>query len=104
MSEPEVKMESVYVPSRDIVARDVAGETIIVPLVSGIGDLEDDLFTFNETAQAIWRKLDGVKSLREVSADLAKEYQGDSDTIEEEVRGLVTELLKRRFVVEAASA
>jgi hypothetical protein len=104
MPELEVKMESVYVPSEDIVARDVAGETIIVPLVAGIGDLEDDLFTFNETGQAIWHKLDGVKSLREVVEDLAKEYQADSDTMEKEVRGLVTELLKRRFVVEAASA
>ena len=39
----EVRMEAVYAPSEDVVAREIEGELIIVPLVAGIGDMEDEL-------------------------------------------------------------
>ena len=34
------------------------GEIIIVPLVAGIGDMEDELFTLNDTVKASWGQLD----------------------------------------------
>ena len=43
-----------YVPSEDIVAREIEGELIIVPLAAGIGDMEDELFSLNETGREIW--------------------------------------------------
>ena len=33
--------------------REIEGELIIVPLVAGIGDADDELFTLNETGKAI---------------------------------------------------
>ena len=52
-------MDAVYAPSEDVVAREIEGELIIVPLVAGIGDMEDELYTLNETGRAIWDRLDG---------------------------------------------
>ena len=46
-------LEKIYSPSEDIVAREIEGELIIVPLVAGIGDMEDELFTMNDTGKAI---------------------------------------------------
>jgi hypothetical protein len=96
-------MESVFVPSDDVVAREIEGELIIVPLVAGIGDLEDELFTLNETGRAIWDRLDGDRSLREVVADLAAAYDAASAEIERDVLGLVEELVRRRMLVEATA-
>ena len=46
-------------PSGDVVAREIEGESIIVPLVAGSGDMEDELFTLNDTGKAIWDQFDG---------------------------------------------
>jgi len=96
----DVSLEKVYVPSEDIVAREIEGEIIIVPLVSGIGDMEDELYTLNETGQAIWKLLDGKKSLKLVAVELKEEFEGEE--IIRDVLGFVTELVSKRILVEAS--
>ena len=63
MNEAIVTLKTTCTPSEDIVAREIEGEIIIVPLVAGIGDADDELYTLNETGQAIWQKLDGQRTL-----------------------------------------
>jgi hypothetical protein len=94
-----VRRDTVYTPSDDIVAREIEGEVIIVPLTAGIGDMEDELYTFNETGKAVWDKLDGKRSLDAVIAELAAEFKTNADTVGEDVVGLVTELVKRKILV-----
>ena len=93
------KLNDVYTVSDDVVAREIEGEIIIVPLVAGIGDLVDELFTLNDTGKAFWDKIDGRRSLGEVIAELAAEYQADMGEIETDVLGLVQELVTRRMLV-----
>jgi len=96
----KVNLDSVYAPSEDVVAREVQGEFIIIPIASGIGDLEDEIFSLNETGRAIWDKLDGKASLRQIVKDLSSNFEGSSEDIEKDVTGLVEGLLKRRMVIE----
>ena len=98
----KVDPDAIYAPSEDIVAREIEGELIIVPLVSGIGDMEDELFTLNETGRAIWEKLDGEKSLKDVAEELSMEFEAPAGEIETDVTGLAEELLKRRMLVEVS--
>jgi hypothetical protein len=93
-----------YHPSEDIVVREIEGELIIVPLISGIGDMEDELFTLNETGRAIWEKLDGRKPLKDIVGELCSEYDASPDEIEKDVIGLVEELLKRKIVAAGHKA
>jgi hypothetical protein len=95
-----LNLESVLIPSEDIVAREIEGELIIVPLVAGIGDLEDELFSLNEYAKAIWRQLDGKQSLGEIVANLAGEYAADPEEIAGDILGFVGELTRRGMLVE----
>ena len=99
-----VKLDGVYVPSDEIVAREIEGELIIVPLTAGIGDMEDELYTFNDTGRSIWRQLAPGRSLNAVVGSLATEYDAKPAEIEADVLGLVAELLSRRMVVEAVGA
>ena len=32
---------------------------VIVPLTAGVGDLEDELYSLNESGKDVWRLLDG---------------------------------------------
>jgi hypothetical protein len=98
----KVSIDAAYRPSEDLVCRDIEGELIIVPLVAGMGDMEDELFTLNETGRAIWARLDGKKSLKAVAAELAAEYEAPRGEIEKDVIGLAEELLKRKMLVETS--
>jgi len=100
----DIKLNQTYVPSDDIVARDIEGEMIIVPLVAGIGDMEDELFTLNDTGKDIWRKLDGKTTLAGIAQALAAEYSAQSDEIERDVIGLVEELVRRKILVAKPDA
>lgn len=97
------KLNSVYIPSEDIVAREIEGELIIVPIVSGIGDLDDELFSLNESGKSIWKKLDGKTNLRKVVDLLVEEYDAPKSEIEQDVLGLVEELARRRMLVESTT-
>ena len=98
----KVNLDSVYMPSQDVVAREIEGAIIIVPIVSGIADIEDELFTLNETGKAIWQMLDGRLRLQEIVEALAIEFAAPPGAIREDVLGLASELLRRRMIVEAS--
>ena len=97
----EAQLDRAYGPSDDVVAREIEGELIIVPLVAGIGDIDDELYTLNETGKAVWSRLDGKSTLRQVAAALAEEYDAPEDVIALDVLGIVGELLSRRMLIEA---
>ena len=98
---PKVKLNAVYSPSADIVARVIEDELIIVPLVSGIGDIEDDLFTLNETGRAIWDRLDGKNNLKDIVVLLSEEFDASPSEMENDVIGFVQALLHRKILVES---
>ena len=97
----KVSLTGTYVASENVVARDIQGELIIVPITSGIGDLEDEIFTLNKTGRLIWDKLDGKRSLKDIAEELSAGFESSAGEIEKDVLGLAQELLKRRMLVES---
>jgi len=92
----EITLDVKCTPSEDVVARMIEDELIIVPLVAGIGDADDELYTLNETGKAIWQKLDGERSLGVVSAELAEEYsESAAEKIQADVLGFAAEMTRR---------
>lgn len=94
----EVTMRSICLPSDDVVSREIEGETIIVPLTGGIGDADDELYTLNDTGQAIWRQLDGRRTLAEVAVLLTEQFEADPAEIEADVLGFASEMVKQRIL------
>jgi hypothetical protein len=95
-----VKGDGVYTPSDAIVAREIEGEIVIVPLTAGVGDLEDELYALNDTGRDVWRLLDG-RTVDQLIDALLEEYDASRDEIDRDVRGLLDELLDRGIVNEA---
>ncbi len=93
-----------YRVSTDVVAREIQGVLVIVPLVSGIGDTDDELYTLNETGKAIWEKLDGRRTLNSVAKELSAEFDCPEAEIQSDVLGLVEELVRRKMVVPVEPA
>ena len=102
--EEKVRLDAAYAPSEDVVAREIEGELIIVPLVAGIGDMEDELFTLNEIGRAIWNRLDGQMVLKDVVEELSAGFEAPDGEIERDVIGFMEELLKRKMIVEVSGS
>jgi len=96
-----IELKNIYKPSEDVVARDVQGEFIIIPITSGIGDLEDEIFTLNKTGKAVWDSLDGKKTLQEAIKSLEIKFEAAAGEIKKDVLGISEELLRRKMLVEA---
>jgi hypothetical protein len=102
--ESSITLDSICTPSEDVVAREIEGELIIVPLVSGVGDTDDELYTLNPTGHAIWQKLDGKRTLREIAGLLSNEYDAPAAELEKDVLGLANELVRRRILSVAGAS
>jgi len=98
----DINLTTKYRITDDIVAREIEGELIIVPLTSGIGDLEDELFTLNGTGRSIWERLDGNQTLQQVVESLNQDFKDSSNSIEDDVTGFVSELIRMKMVVKAS--
>ena len=89
-----------YVRSDSVVSRVIAGETLIVPIRRGVGDLAS-IYSLNEIATAVWSAIEEPRSKSEIVQGIEAEFntadaQVDADvtTFLEEMRsaGLVNEL------------
>jgi hypothetical protein len=71
---------------REFVTRRIADETIIVPVVGGVGDL-DAIFTLNEVGSHIWRLIDGPITVHQIVEEIGRQFdvspgQAERDVIE----------------------
>jgi hypothetical protein len=61
-----------------VIARRVAGETVLVPLAARAADPEFKsarLFVLNETGEYLWSLLDSPRSTRELAQNLTLEFE-----------------------------
>ncbi len=90
--------DGIYLPSEDVVARQIEDEFILVPIASGIGDMEDALYTLNETGRAVWERLAEDRTVNDVVDELLEEFDADRETVCRDVCGILAELLKLSMV------
>jgi len=97
-SKSVVTLATICTPSEDVVAREIEGDLVIVPLVAGIGDADDELFTLNDTGKAIWKKLDGERTLGDVAKALVQEFDVPLSDLQADVLGFAGEMAERRIL------
>ncbi len=62
-----------FLKQDDMVTRQIAGETIVVPIRRKIEDV-DFIFTLNETGTMIWNLLDGRTSIAQIGEAVSAAY------------------------------
>lgn len=83
--------EETLVRSQSVVARVVAGETLIVPVRAKVGDLAS-IYSFNGTGTLIWKLLETPKSIAELATAIAQEYEVEPSQAECDVADFVGEM------------
>lgn len=94
--------EEKIVRSQSVVARVIAGETLIVPIRGNVGDLAS-IYSFNGTGTLIWQLLESPKSVTQLAESVAQEYSVDRAQAERDVSNFVDEM-KAVGLVEAKKA
>lgn len=83
--------EQTFVRSQSVVARVVAGETLIVPVRARVGDLAS-IYSFNGTGSLIWKLLESPKTVAELATAVAQEYTVEPEKAERDVAEFVGEM------------
>jgi len=91
-------LKVIYHKSDDIVAREIEGELIIIPIVAGIGNMENELYAMDEIGQEIWKRLDGTRSVGHIVDELCVLYDADRETIQKDVLGFLKEITSRNII------
>ncbi len=79
------------VRSQSVVARVIAGETLIVPIRGNVGDLAS-IYSFNGTGTLIWKLLESPKSEAQLAASVAEGYEVDPAQAARDVATFVSEM------------
>jgi Coenzyme PQQ synthesis protein D (PqqD) len=85
-----------------VVARVVAGETLIVPVRAKVGDLAS-IYNFNGTGTLIWKLLESPRTVADLAASVVEEYDVDLTQAERDVQEFVEEM-KNAGLIEVPKA
>ena len=88
-----------YRRNPNVVARVIAGETILVPVSGNLADMRR-LFSLNETADAIWNMLDSSMTSEDVAKRIVEAYDVPAARAMEDTEGLLRELVSDGLVDE----
>ena len=80
-----------YQKNPEMVARQIAGELILVPIRQNVADM-DCIYTLNPVGAFIWDKLDGRATLADLQAAIVNEYDTDAQTAAADLAEFVQEL------------
>lgn len=77
--------------------QEAGGEKVLVPVEADVADLTR-VWTLSATAAAVWDLVDGVRSVDGLVAALQERYRGPAETIERDVRDLLSRMLAQGLV------
>lgn len=92
-----------YVRSDSVVSRVIAGETLVVPVRRGVGDLAS-IYTLNEVGTCIWAALESPRSKSEIVTRIENEFEGIRREIERDVESFLAEMHSAGLLTLAETA
>ena len=92
MSSPDsAALDAVFRPQPDIMPREIAGETILVPVRGELAQMRQ-IFVLNPVAEYIWKNLDGERSAALILSGIVESFAVDEDTARTDMLEFLAEL------------
>jgi len=86
-----------YVRNLRVVSWEVASETLVVPIRSGVGDL-DAIFSFNPLGSDLWALLQGGTSIEEMTSWVVERYDVTPNQASADIEAFVSELSRSGLI------
>ena len=84
MNSPEKR----YIKGDELTTRVIAGETLVVPVRSRVGDL-DSIYTLNEVASRVWQLINEGVTASRIAGIVSEEYEVEATEAERDVSELL---------------
>lgn len=81
-------LEKSFIKDDDLVARNIGGETLIVPVKHRVGDL-NAIYTLNDVGARVWQLIDGRIRVDQIVETISAEY----DVAADQAAGDIVELV-----------
>ena len=94
-------LDNHYLSHPSIITRQVAGETILVPVSRRVSS-EPALYTLDETGAFLWQRLNTGASGRALVESILASYAADRAQVEQDVRQFLAELIAIEAVTVSA--
>ena len=92
-----------FVRNREVVARQIEGELLIVPIRSGVGDL-NALYTLNQVGSVLWDFMKEGHTVEEMVGRVCDEFEVTSSQAQSDIRNFLDEMLAEKLVQAQAEA
>lgn len=89
-----------YVRSESVVSRVIAGETLIIPVRKGVGDLAS-IYSLNPVATVIWQAIQQPCHKEEIVTAIEQQFAGDRQQIEHDLDGFLDEMHSAGLIAPA---
>ena len=99
MSNETDKWSRIYCRAENIVSRDIAGETILVPIRGNVADMQH-IFSLNSAGVFIWNQLDGNTKLADVLDLLLVHFDVKREQAEQDILDFIGQVIESSLVVE----
>ncbi len=86
-----------FVRNREVVARLIEGELLIVPIRSGVGDL-NALYTLNQVGSVLWDFMKEGHTVEEMVGRVCDEFEVTSSQAQSDIRNFLDEMLAEKLV------
>ncbi len=98
---PPASLKTCYKPNGKVVMRQIAGETILVPISGDIADMQK-LYALNDVGALVWSNLNGQRSLQVVAAELTESFDVNIEEAQADTLAFITQLLDQNLASVAS--
>jgi len=96
-------LDKSFVKDDNLMARNIAGETLIVPIRNSVGDL-NSIYTLNEVGALVWQMIDGHTPVHQIVGAISREYDVTADEAAVDVVELLDSMTEAGLVRLAEEA
>jgi len=90
-------MSDSFAKKGEFAFRVIAGETLLVPIKAGVGEL-GSIFTLNEVAAAIWALVGPERTTEDISRRVCEEFDVSPEKAAQDVESFLGALLEKGLI------
>jgi len=86
-----------FVRNREVVTRQIEGELVIVPIRSGVGNL-NSLYTLNQVGALLWDFMNESHTIREMVSRVCGEFEVTASQAQCDIQNFLAAMLEEKLV------
>jgi hypothetical protein len=93
-------LNTVYCKKENMVTRQIAGETLLVPIRSQVADMQNIFALTHTSAEYIWQQLDGKQNLQQIHQGIMDNFQVENQQSLSDLQEFISQLVDAGIIEE----